>query len=73
MIVSLDSLETKSEKTRFYWTLTGTNNGLNGTGKKVRIKGFEEWTLNDKGFIKKSTGSFDESEYKRQSEVGINK
>jgi hypothetical protein len=72
MIVSLDSLETKSEKPRFYWTLTGTNNGLNGTGNKVRIKGFEEWTLNDKGLIQKSTGSFDESEYKRQLEVGIN-
>ncbi len=72
MIVSLDSLETKSEKTRFYWTLTGTNNGLNGTGNKVRITGFEEWTLNDKGLIQKSNGSFDKNEYQRQLEVELN-
>jgi hypothetical protein len=72
MIVSLDSLETKSDKTQFYWTLTGTNNGLNGTGNKVKISGFEEWTFNDKGLIQKSTGSFDENEYKRQLEIGTN-
>ena len=48
MIVSLDSLDTKSDKTRFYWTLTGTNNGTNGTGNKVKISGFEEWTLNER-------------------------
>ena len=61
-----------ADKTRFYWTLAGTNNGTNGTGNKVKIGGFEEWTLNDKGLIQKSTGSFDEGEYKRQLEVGIN-
>jgi hypothetical protein len=72
MIVSLDSLKTKSNKTQFYWTLTGTNNGLKGTGNKVKISGFEEWTLNDKGLIQKSIGSFDENEYKRQIEVRTN-
>ncbi|MGB5318590.1 nuclear transport factor 2 family protein [Eudoraea sp.] len=72
LIVSLDSLTTKSNKARFYWTLTGTNNGTNGTGNKVKIGGFEEWTLNDNGLIQKSTGSFDEDEYNRQLEVGMN-
>jgi len=72
MIVSLDSLETKSDKSRFYWTLTGTNNGLNGTGNKVKISGFEEWNLNDKGLIQRSNGYFDEKEYKRQLEFGTN-
>jgi hypothetical protein len=42
MVVSMDSLVNKSERTRFYWTLTGTNNELNGTGNKVNISGFEE-------------------------------
>lgn len=68
MIVSLDSLTTTSDKTRFYWTLTGTNNGLNGTGNKVKISGFEEWTLNKDGLIQASKGYFDEKEYKRQFE-----
>jgi hypothetical protein len=72
MIVSMDSLITKSEKTQFYWTLTGTNNGTNGTGNKVNISGFEEWTIN-KGLIQNSKGYFDEKEYKRQLEFGIDK
>ena len=71
MVVSMDSLITKSDKTRFYWTLTGTNNGANGTGNKVNISGFEEWTLNDDGLIQKSIGSFDEKEYQRQLEFGL--
>ncbi len=70
MVVSMDSLSTNSDKTRFYWTLTGTNNGTHGTGNKVNISGFEEWTINDKGLIQKSNGHFDEKEYKRQLEFG---
>lgn len=73
MIVSMDSLVTKSDKTRFYWTLTGTNNGLNGTGNKIKINGFEEWTLNENGLIQESKGYFEEEEYMRQLEFGIDK
>lgn len=73
MIVSMDSLITISDKTRFYWTLTGTNNGLNGTGNKIQINGFEEWTLNENGLIQESKGYFDEEEYIRKLEFGINK
>ena len=73
MIVSMDSLATKSDKTRFYWTLTGTNNGTNGTGNKVKISGFEEWILNENGLIKESKGYFDEKEYKGQLENGTDK
>ena len=62
MIVTMDSLVSKTDKTRFYWTLTGTNNGLTGTGNKIEISGFEE-----------SKGYFDEKEYKRQLEVGTEK
>ncbi len=71
MIVSMDSLITKSDKTRFHWTLTGTNSVAGETGNKVKISGFEEWTINDKGFIQKSIGHFDEKEYKRQLEFGM--
>ncbi|WP_242156977.1 ester cyclase [Aestuariivivens sediminis] len=73
MIVSLDSLTTNKAKTKFHWTLTGTNAGPNGTGNKVNINGFEEWTLNDDGLIQKSKGHFDEKEYKRQLEFGADK
>ncbi|MGK0412452.1 MAG: hypothetical protein ACJA1B_000649 [Polaribacter sp.] len=72
MVVSMYSLVNKSEKTRFYWTLTRTNNGLNGTGNKVNISGFEEWTLND-GLIQESKGYFDNKEYKSQLKFGTDK
>ncbi len=71
MVVSMDSLVTKLDKTRFYWTLTGTNTGSNGTGNNVNFSGFEEWTINDNGLIQKSKGYFDEKEYQRQLEFGV--
>ena len=71
LTVSMDSLITKSDKTRFYWTLTGTNNVPGGTGSKVKISGFEEWTLNKVGLVHESKGHFDAEEYKRQLEFGI--
>ncbi|MCR9063680.1 MAG: ester cyclase [Cytophagales bacterium] len=69
MIVTMDSLIATSDKTKFYWTLVGTNNGTNGTGNKVKISGFEEWTLNDEGLIQESKGHFNEKEYRRQLEI----
>jgi len=66
MIVSMDSLVTKSNKTRFYWTLTGTNSVPGGTGNKVKISGFEEWTLSEEGLVQVSKGRFNAEEYNRQ-------
>ncbi|MGB5460245.1 MAG: ester cyclase [Eudoraea sp.] len=66
MIVSMDSLVTKSNKTRFYWTLTGTNNVPGGTGNKVKISGYEEWTMNKEGLVQESKGHFNAEEYNRQ-------
>src|SRR5438876_289702 len=37
MVVTFDKLERQSNATAFHWTLTGTNTGLGGTGKRVRI------------------------------------
>lgn len=73
MVVTLDSLSNESGKTRFHWTLTGTNNVPGGTGNKVKISGYEEWALNASGLIQESKGYFDSADYKRQLELGINK
>ena len=73
MVVSMDSVITKSNKTRFYWTTTGTNNGTNGAGNKVNFSGFEEWIINDKGLIQESKGYFDNKEYERQLKFGTEK
>jgi len=37
-----------------------------GTGRKVRISGFEVWQIGDDGLIAESRGYFDGAEYERQ-------
>ena len=55
----------------YHWTLVGTNTGPGGTGNRVRISGFEEWTIGDNGLIAESQGHFDQAEYDRQLEHGV--
>lgn len=70
MIVAFDKLVKTPKGTEFHWTLTGTNTGPNGTGKKVNISGFELWQLDENGLIKNSEGTFDAEEYNRQLKYG---
>ena len=72
MIVAMDSLVARSNKTEFHWTLTGTNTGEGGAGNKVTISGFEVWILNNDGLIQESIGSFDSEDYDRQLKLEIN-
>ncbi len=51
----------------YYWTLVGTNNGPGGSGKRVRISGFEQWWFDADWLIDESLGHFDADDYKRQS------
>jgi hypothetical protein len=51
---------------KYYWTLTGTNTGPGGTGRPVRISGYEEWTFDSAGLVRISLGHFDADEYQRQ-------
>jgi len=66
MIVTFDKLESEPDGTAFHWTLIGTNTGPGGTGKKVRISGYELWKIDNDGLIAESKGSFDATEYARQ-------
>lgn len=66
MVVSMDSLVNTSEGKEFHWTLTGTNSGPGGTGKKVKVSGFELWKFDNDGLILESIGRFDAEEYNRQ-------
>ena len=68
--VEMDSLSTRNKNYVYYWTLTGTNKGPGGTGKSVRINGYEEWTMNSNGLIAESRGHFNEAEYNHQLEYG---
>lgn len=66
MIVTFDKLEARPHGTAFHWTLIGTNTGPGGTGKKVRISGYELWKVDNDGLIAESKGHFDSAEYARQ-------
>ena len=52
----------------YRWTFTGTSAE---TGKRVRVPGYEEWTIAPNGLIAESRGHYDQSEYDRQVEHGF--
>ena len=70
MVVKLERMDHHGDHPIFRWIWTGTNTGPGGTGKFVRITGYEEWTIDSNGHIAKSNGNYDEAEYQRQLKVG---
>ena len=62
LVVAMNRLSVDSGRIAYHWTLTGTNTGPGGTGKAVRISGFEEWVFGADGLIAESRGHFDEVE-----------
>lgn len=64
--VIMDDLIVQGQHAEYHWTLDGTNSGPGGTGKRVRISGFELWTIGADGLIADSQGTFDSVEYQRQ-------
>jgi len=71
MVVRLDQISQEGDHAVFRWTWTGTNSGPGGTGKSVRISGYEEWTFAADDLLAESNGHFDESEYERQLKSGV--
>lgn len=69
--VLMDDLHVRDNGIEFHWSFTGTNTGPGGTGNRVRITGFEEWTIGDDGLIAESQGHYDHDEYERQLEHGL--
>ena len=69
LAVAMDSVAERDGKTIYCWTLTGTNTGAGGSGKRVRISGFEEWQLGNDGLVAESRGYFDAADYQRQLEI----
>ncbi len=72
VVVTMDKVVHDEEGTKFQWTLTGTNTGPGGTGKRVRISGYELWKIDNDGLIAESKGHFDNAEYERQLREGVN-
>jgi hypothetical protein len=61
--IFMDDLVFKEGSVEFHWTLTGTRAE---TGKRVRISGYEEWTISADGLIAESQRHYDEAEYEHQ-------
>jgi uncharacterized protein (TIGR02246 family) len=68
LIVVMNGLAVSGPTVYYHWTLTGTNTGAGGTGRPVRISGYEEWSFDRDGRIARSLGYFDEAAYRAQLE-----
>ena len=64
--VVMDDLVLRQGEAEYHWTLTGTHRGPGGSGRRVRISGFEKWRIGTDGLIASSQGQFDADEYRRQ-------
>ena len=71
MIVTMDDVTHASDGSKFHWTLTGTNTGPGGTGRRLCISGYELWKIDEDGLIAESKGHFDTTEYERQLKHGV--
>jgi hypothetical protein len=72
LVVRMDSVNKSGTDTIYHWTLTGTNTGPGGTGRSVRISGFEQWRFAPDGLISESNGHFDAANYQQQLRTGAN-
>ena len=69
MVVTTDDVSRDSDRTKFHWTLIGTNTGPGGTGKRVRISGYELWKSDNDGLIGESKGRFDSAELRTSAQA----
>ena len=66
MVVRFDRLENTPNGIEFHWTFTGTNTGPGGTGREIRISGYELWKIDYDGLVAKSRGHFDAADFEQQ-------
>lgn len=71
MELLMDDVRIKGNRAAYHWTFIGTNTGPGGTGKRVRFSGYEEWKIGEDGLIAESQGHFDNADYQRQLERGV--
>jgi hypothetical protein len=66
LVIEMDALDRVGDQYHYRWTLTGTNTGPGGGGRKVKISGYEEWSIGADGLIARSLGHYDAVDYARQ-------
>lgn len=73
MLLTMDSVRLTEAGAEYHWTFEGTNTGPGGSGNRVNFSGYEEWTLSEGGLVARSLGHFDEAEYERQLQFGVDR
>ena len=68
--VLMDDILVQGGRAVYHWTLIGTSTGPGGSGRPVRISGYEVWRIGGDGLIAESQGHFDSASYQRQLEGG---
>jgi uncharacterized protein (TIGR02246 family) len=71
MVVEMDGIVVDGNQAVYRWTFRGTNTGPGGTGNAVLIGGHEEWTIGPDGLIEESRGHYDEADWERQLNAGM--
>lgn len=66
LVVKFDRLEPRGNRVLYHWTFIGTNTGPRGTGNRVQIAGYEDWSIGPDGLIAESKGRYDAEEWERQ-------
>lgn len=66
LLITMDGAELLGNRAIYRWTLAGTSTGTGGTGNRVRISGYEEWSMSQGGLVAQSKGHYDEVDYRRQ-------
>ncbi len=63
--LTCDGLRTSGDHFVYLWTFIGTHAG---TGKAVKVAGWEEWDINAEGLIKLSRGWLNSEDYARPTQ-----
>jgi hypothetical protein len=72
MRVLMDDVSVQEgDRALYRWTLVGTNTGPGGTGRSVRISGFEDWRIGADNLIAESLGHFDAEDYDIPRDVAL--
>ncbi|MCL4796119.1 MAG: ester cyclase [Bryobacteraceae bacterium] len=71
LCVIMTDVRVWTARAEYHWTLSGTNTGPGGMGRRVLISGFELWSFGSDGLIASSEGHFDAAEYRHQLEHGV--
>lgn len=66
LTVTMDRMVVSGDRAVLHWTFVGKNSGPGGTGRRVRLSGYEEWSLDRDGLVAASLGHFDAADYERQ-------